>query len=80
MAKGESYEYQAKLLEDNGVVRGRIPAPLIRDLGGKPGDYLIFRTDGTGSVKITLGKARRPAKTIKATGRTSKSAASKRRH
>jgi hypothetical protein len=61
MAKGESLEFHAKLLEDNGVVRGRIPAPLINQLGGRPGDSLIFRTDGSGSVKISLEKGKRIA-------------------
>jgi hypothetical protein len=61
MAKTASYEYHAKLLEDNGVVRGRIPAPLIRDLGGRAGDYLIFKTDGSGTVNIGLEKPRKQA-------------------
>ena len=58
MARGESAEYQAKLLEDNGVIRGRIPAPLIRDLGGRPGDFLVFKTDGSGSVQLSIQRAR----------------------
>jgi hypothetical protein len=68
MARTETAEYQAKLLEDNGVVRGRIPAPLIRDLGGRPGDYLVFKTDGAGSVQISLD---RPRRTSMRTGKAS---------
>jgi hypothetical protein len=67
MARTETAEYQAKLLEDNGVVRGRIPAPLIRDLGGRPGDYLVFKTDGAGSVQISLDRPRRTMRTAKTT-------------
>jgi hypothetical protein len=78
MARAESSEYTAKLLEDNGVVRGRIPAPLIRNLGGRPGDYLVFRTDGGGRVQISLQKLRKNASKSTRGGRANARAAGKR--
>jgi hypothetical protein len=69
MAKKEPAEYRAMISDEGGVVRGRIPAPLVRDLGAKDGDYLVFNHDGSGnvSVKLSRGKgakkaAKKPAK------------------
>lgn len=58
MSRTETTEYQAKLEEDGGVTRGRIPAPLIKDLGGRPGDYLVFKSNGAGSVQISVDRKR----------------------
>jgi hypothetical protein len=77
MARGESAEYQAKLLEDNGVIRGRIPAPLIRDLGGRPGDFLVFKTDGSGSVQLSIQRARGGGSKVGRTTTARKSTTSK---
>jgi hypothetical protein len=34
MAKRELIEYRAKVTNDAGIFRGKIPSPLIRELGG----------------------------------------------
>ena len=46
MAKQETIEFEAKLTDDSGVVRGRIPAPLVQLLGGRAGDFVVFRKEG----------------------------------
>jgi hypothetical protein len=43
-------EYQAKISKDNGMVRAKVPSPLLRDLGAKPGNYLVFRKTDSGVV------------------------------
>jgi hypothetical protein len=39
-------EYQAKVSNDNGITRAKVPAPLLRDMKAKPGSYLTFRLNG----------------------------------
>lgn len=58
MAKREAAEYRAKLTNDAGVIRGKIPSPLVRSLGGRPGDYVVFNSDSEGKVAVTLARAR----------------------
>ncbi len=56
-------EYQSKVTEDTGLTRGRIPAPLLRHIGAKPGDRLIFRVDEAGKVAVSLARLKKkPAK------------------
>jgi hypothetical protein len=62
MAKREPAEYRAKLTDDAGVIRGKIPSPLVRELGGRPGDYVVFNSDGTGKVSVSLSRSRGGAK------------------
>lgn len=64
MAKKEPAEYKAMISDEGGVIRGRIPSPLVRDIGAKPGDYLVFNHDGAGNVTVKLAKgkaAKKPA-------------------
>jgi hypothetical protein len=58
MAKKEPTEYRAKLTDDAGVIRGKIPSPLVKELGGRPGDYMVFRSDGSGKVSVSLSRSR----------------------
>jgi hypothetical protein len=58
MTKGAPTEYRAKLTDDSGVIRGKIPSPLVRALGGRPGDYMVFRSDAAGKVSIAVSRAR----------------------
>jgi hypothetical protein len=58
MAKREPAEYKARLANDAGVSRGKIPSPLVRDLGGRPGDYMIFRCDDSGRVTVSVSRAK----------------------
>jgi hypothetical protein len=75
MAKREPTEYRAKLTNDAGVIRGKIPSPLVRDMGGRPGDYMIFRCEGPGRVTVSLSRSKGGAKKSGkgAKGRTKKS-------
>lgn len=54
MAKRELIEYRAKVTNDAGIFRGKIPSPLIRELGGRPGDYMVFHYDGAGRVAMSV--------------------------
>ena len=58
MAKREPAEYKARITDDSGVIRGKIPSPLVRELGGRPGDYVIFSSDGGGKVTVSLSRSR----------------------
>ena len=58
MAKKEAAEYQAKVTNDSGILRGKIPSPLVRDLGARAGDYILFRSDGAGNVRVSLSRSR----------------------
>ncbi len=56
-------EYQSKVTQDTGLARGRVPAPLLKDMGARPGDRLIFRVDESGKVAVSLARVRKkPAK------------------
>lgn len=61
MAKGEQVVYKAKLTSDTGVIRGKIPSPLVKELGGRPGDYLVFNSSG-GKVTVSLSRSRNTSK------------------
>ena len=59
-------EYQSKVTKDTGLARGRVPAPLLKDMGARPGDRLIFRVDESGKAVMSLARAsRKPAKKTK---------------
>lgn len=59
MGKTEPREYKVLISDEGGgVVRGRIPAPLARDMGARAGDYLVFRSDGAGNVTVSLARTR----------------------
>lgn len=58
--------YYAKITNDNGTVRGKIPSPLVRDMKARPGDKMVFRKDDAGNAIMSVlrarGRARKPAK------------------
>lgn len=58
-------EFRALLSEDANVVRGRIPAPLVKLLGGKAGDYMVFNYEG-GKCTVGVSRAKKAAATKKA--------------
>jgi antitoxin component of MazEF toxin-antitoxin module len=47
-------EYRAKITVDTGMARGRVPTPLLKQIGARPGDYLTFRLVSTGEVVMRL--------------------------
>ncbi len=52
-------EYRAKVTDDSGLTRGRVPCPLLQEIGARPGDHLIFRLDKSEQVAVLLVRARR---------------------
>ena len=64
MSKRESIEYRAKVTNDAGLVRGKVPSPLIRELGGRPGDYMVFHYDGAGTAEISVARSKGIGKSL----------------
>lgn len=58
MTKRVLTEYKAKVTNDAGIFRGKIPSPLIRELGGRPGDYMVFHYDGAGNVAMSVSRSK----------------------
>ena len=54
-------EYRAKVTDDNGLTRGRVPCPLLTEMGARAGDYLTFRLDESNNVLMSLTRPRRKA-------------------
>jgi hypothetical protein len=52
-------EYQSKVTEDAGLKRGRVPMPLLRDMGARAGDHLVFRVGEAGRAVVRLERARK---------------------
>jgi hypothetical protein len=52
-------EYRAKITNDGGLTRGRVPCPLLHEINARPGDHLIFRLDDSGKVVVRLSRSRR---------------------
>lgn len=59
-------EYRAKVIADTGVTRGRVPSPLLRELGARPGDYLIFRLSKRGEAIMRISRSKRANRPAKA--------------
>jgi hypothetical protein len=54
MAEKNQDGYEAKLTDVLGVARARVPMAVVHHLGGKVGDYMIFRISKSGVVTVTL--------------------------
>lgn len=67
MTRREANEYQARVTNDAGILRGKIPSPLVRELGARAGDYIVFRRDDTGRVTVSLSRSKGAA--TRSTGR-----------
>jgi hypothetical protein len=50
-------EYRSKITDDGGLTRGRVPCPLLREIGARPGDQMVFRMDKSGRVAVRLTRA-----------------------
>lgn len=62
MAKREPAEYRARIANDSGVIRGKIPSPLVREMGARPGDYMVFHLDSSGKVTASVSRSKGGAK------------------
>ena len=69
MRKRNEAEYRAKVTDDGGLTRGRIPCPLLSAMNARPGDYIIFRLNDSGKAVMRLARARR--KSVKRRSRSS---------
>ena len=49
-------EYRAKVSVDTGMARDRVPTPLLKLIGARPGDYLTFHLVSTGEVVMRLSR------------------------
>ncbi len=54
-------EYRAKVTDDGGLKRGRVPCPLLQEMQARPGDYLTFRLADSGEVVMCLSRSRKRA-------------------
>jgi hypothetical protein len=75
MTRRDANEYQARVTDDAGILRGKIPSPLVRELGARAGDYIVFRRDDAGRVTVSLARTRRAA--AKSSGRAAKKSGKK---
>jgi selenophosphate synthetase-related protein len=62
MGKREAADYRARIADDSGVVRGKIPSPLVREMGARPGDYMIFSLDSSGKCSVRVSRSKGKAK------------------
>jgi hypothetical protein len=75
MRKRDKAQFQAKVTDDNGLTRGRVPCPLLNAMGARPGDYMIFRLRDSGEAVMRITRSRRKT----GTGSSEKAASGKRR-
>ena len=52
-------ECRAKVTDDSGIRRGRVPCPLLQEMRARPGDYLTFRLADSGEVVVRLLRSRK---------------------
>lgn len=58
MRKRDEAEYQAKVIDDGGLTRGKVPSPLLRAMGARPGDYMIFRLADSGEALMRVARSK----------------------
>ena len=52
-------EYQSKVTLDNGLVRGRVPSPVLQAMNARQGDRLTFRRVDSQSVTMSLERPKK---------------------
>jgi hypothetical protein len=57
MVKNQAQEYRGKIINMGDSIRGWIPSPLIRLLGGTGGDYVVFHLNQAGKVKVSISRS-----------------------
>jgi uncharacterized protein (DUF2249 family) len=65
----EASLFQAKVALDQEIVRGKIPSPLLRQMGARPGDYMTFSLAETGEAIMRLSRSRGAGKKSARSGR-----------
>jgi hypothetical protein len=61
MRRKDEGKYTAKVTDDAGLTRGRVPCPLLSVMGARPGDYLTFRLSGSSEAVMRLTRSRSKA-------------------
>jgi hypothetical protein len=51
-------EYRARVTDDDGLTRGKVPSPLLRAIGARPGDDMIFSRTGQGTVVMRISRVK----------------------
>jgi hypothetical protein len=52
-------EYRAKVSDDNGMMRAKVPAPLLREMKARVGGYLTFRLNDAGEAIMKAAKLKK---------------------
>ncbi len=55
-------EYWAKITNESGLTRGRVPCPLLQILGARPGNQLVFRLTDSNQVTLRIERTRNKPK------------------
>jgi hypothetical protein len=60
MARRPSVEnqFRARISLDQEIVRGKIPSPLLRQMGARPDDYMTFQLATSGEAVMRLSRSR----------------------
>jgi hypothetical protein len=66
MKKRDEAEYQAKVTDDSGLTRGKVPSPLLRAMGARPGDHMVFRLTSSGQAVMRVARSKGAGKRAKA--------------
>ena len=61
MGKTVKLEHQAKVIDDSGHARAKVPLPVIRMMGARPDDYLVFRLTSAGKVTLHFSRSGKKA-------------------
>jgi hypothetical protein len=64
----DATEFQAKVTDDNGMTRGKIPSPLLRKMGARPGDYMKFRLATSGDAIMRLSPTKGAGRAVRRGG------------
>jgi hypothetical protein len=79
MTKKELREYRAKVTNDAGIFRSKVPSPLVRELGARPGDYMVFHYDGASKAVMSVSRSKGVGKASAKSRKTQTSKTAKRR-
>jgi hypothetical protein len=52
----EANQFQARISLDQEIVRAKVPSPLLRQMGARPGDYVTFHLADSGEAMMRLSR------------------------
>jgi hypothetical protein len=59
MKRREKTDYQAKVIKDGDLTRGRVPTPVLNAMGARPGDYISFHLTGPGKATMSIVRTKK---------------------